>query len=92
MKSIVSISSRDDSCGAFHLSISWSDPLGHADAEASGGTPKSITGLGSRRAVTDAYVWRLLPLTCFASDRFEAVLEGAAAEGAKTGRVLGNGR
>jgi hypothetical protein len=40
------------------------------------GLAKSITHLAGREGVTDAYVCRLLPLTCLAPDIVEAVLDG----------------
>jgi hypothetical protein len=38
-----------------------------------GGQAKSITDLAEQEAVTDAYVCRLLPLTCLAPDIVEAI-------------------
>jgi hypothetical protein len=46
---------------------------------------KSITDLAEQDGVTDAYVCRLLPLTCLASDIVEAILDRRAAEGASVG-------
>jgi hypothetical protein len=46
---------------------------------------KSITDLAEQEGVTDAYVCRLLPLTCLAPDILEALLERGAAEGAEAG-------
>jgi hypothetical protein len=37
---------------------------------------KSITDLAEQEGVTDAYVCRLLPLTCLAPDIVEAILDG----------------
>jgi hypothetical protein len=45
------------------------------------GQAKSITDLAGQESVTDAYVCRLLPLTCLAPDIVEAWT--AAAEGAE---------
>jgi hypothetical protein len=49
------------------------------------GQAKSITDLAEQDGVTDAYVCRLLPLTCLASDIVEAILDRRAAEGASVG-------
>jgi hypothetical protein len=46
------------------------------------GRAKSITDLAEQEGVTDAYVCRVLPLTCLAPDMVEAILDGAA-EGAE---------
>jgi hypothetical protein len=43
------------------------------------GRAKSITDLAEQQGVTDAYVCRLLPLTCLAPDIVEATLDGAEA-------------
>jgi hypothetical protein len=40
------------------------------------GKAKSITDLAEQERVTDAYVCRLLPLTCLAPDLVEAILDG----------------
>jgi hypothetical protein len=40
------------------------------------GKAKSITDLAEHEGVTDAYVCRLLPLTCLAPDVVEAILAG----------------
>jgi len=45
------------------------------------GQARSVTDLAEQEGVTDAYVCRLLPLTCLAPDIVEAILERAAAEG-----------
>jgi ParB-like chromosome segregation protein Spo0J len=42
------------------------------------GDAKSITDLAEQEGVTDAYVCRLLPLTCLAPDIVEAILDGRA--------------
>jgi hypothetical protein len=42
--------------------------------------------------VTDAYVCRLLPLTCLAPDIVEAILDGRQPKGLSLAEVLGNGR
>jgi hypothetical protein len=54
-----------------------------------GGQAKSITDLAEQEGVTDAYVRRLLPLTCLAPSIVEAILDGAAAEGADACRDAG---
>ena len=40
------------------------------------GQAKSVTDLAEQEGVTDAYVCRLLPLTCLAPDIVEAILDG----------------
>ena len=40
------------------------------------GQARSITDLAEQAGVTDAYVCRLLPLTCLAHDIVEAILHG----------------
>jgi len=54
------------------------------------GQAKSITDLAEQEGVTDAYVCRLLPLTCLAPDIVEAVLDGRQSKGLKLVEVLGN--
>jgi len=41
--------------------------------------------------VTDAYVCRLLPLTCVAPDIVEAILDGRQAKSLRLAEMLGNG-
>ena len=41
--------------------------------------------------VTDAYVCRLLPLTCLAPDLDEAILDGRQGRGLRLAEMLGNG-
>jgi len=41
--------------------------------------------------VTDAYVCRLLPLTCLAPDTVKAILDGSQPKGLRLAEVLGNG-
>jgi hypothetical protein len=41
--------------------------------------------------VTAAYVCRLLPLTCLASDIVEAILDGQQPKGLRLAEMLGNG-
>jgi hypothetical protein len=55
------------------------------------GRAKSITDLAEQEGVTDAYVCRLLPLTCLAPDIVEAILEGRQPKGLRLAEVLGNG-
>jgi len=55
------------------------------------GKAKSITDLAEQEGVTDAYVCRLLPLTCLAPDIVEAILDGRQPKGLKLAEVLGNG-
>jgi hypothetical protein len=55
------------------------------------GQAKSITDLAEQEHVTDAYVCRLLPLTCLAPDIVEAILGGGQPKGLRLAEVLGNG-
>jgi hypothetical protein len=55
------------------------------------GQPKSITDLAEQEGITDAYVCRLLPLTCLAPDIVKAVLDGRQPEGLRLVEMLGNG-
>jgi hypothetical protein len=55
------------------------------------GQTKSITDLAEQEGVTDAYVCRLLPLTCLAPDIVEAILDGRQPKGLRLAEVLGNG-
>jgi hypothetical protein len=55
------------------------------------GQAKSITDLAEQEGVTDAYVCRLLPLTCLASDIVEAILDGRQPKGLRLAEMLGNG-
>ena len=55
------------------------------------GQAKSITDLAEQEGVTDAYVCRLLPLTCLAPDIVEAILEGRQPKGLRLAGMLGNG-
>ena len=52
---------------------------------------QSITDLAGQEAVTDAYVCRLLPLTCLAPDIVEALFDGRQPKGLRLAEVLGNG-
>jgi hypothetical protein len=52
---------------------------------------KSITDLAEQEGVTDAYVCRLLPLTCLAPDIVEAILDGRQPKGLRLAEMLGNG-
>jgi hypothetical protein len=54
------------------------------------GRAKSITDLAEQEDVTDAYVCRLLPLTCLAPDIVEAILDGRQPKGLRLAEVLGN--
>jgi hypothetical protein len=45
------------------------------------GQAKSITDLAEQEGVTDAYVCRLLPLSCLAPDIVEAILDGRQPKG-----------
>jgi hypothetical protein len=55
------------------------------------GKAKSITDLAEQEGVTDAYVCRLLPLTCLAPDIVEAILDGRQPQGLRLAEMLGNG-
>jgi hypothetical protein len=55
------------------------------------GRTKSITDLAEQESVTDAYVCRLLPLTCLAPDIVEAILDGRQPKGLRLAEMLGNG-
>jgi hypothetical protein len=55
------------------------------------GHARSITDLAEQEGVTDAYVWRLLPLTCLAPDIVEAILDGRQPKGLRLAEMLGNG-
>jgi hypothetical protein len=54
------------------------------------GRAKSITDLAELEGVTDAYVCRLLPLTCLAPDIVEAILDGRQPKGLRLAEMLGN--
>jgi hypothetical protein len=55
------------------------------------GRAKSVTDLAEQEGVTDAYVCRLLPLTCLAPDIVEAILDGRQPKGLRLTQMLGNG-
>jgi hypothetical protein len=55
------------------------------------GQAKSITDLAEQESVTDAYICRLLPLTCLAPDLVEAILDGRRPKGLRLTEMLGNG-
>jgi hypothetical protein len=52
------------------------------------GKARSITDLAAQEDVTDAYVCRLLPLTCLAPDIVEAILDGRQPQGLKLASLL----
>jgi hypothetical protein len=54
------------------------------------GQAKSITDLAEQEGVTDAYVCRLLPLTCLAPDIAEGGLDGRQSKGLRLPELLGN--
>ena len=56
------------------------------------GDARSITDLAEQEGVTDAYVCRLLPLTCLAPDMVETILDGRQAKGLRLAEMLGNGQ
>jgi hypothetical protein len=55
------------------------------------GQARSITDLAEQEGVTNAYVCRLLPLTCLAPDIVEAILDGRQPKGLRLAEILGNG-
>jgi hypothetical protein len=55
------------------------------------GQAHPMTDLAEQENVTDAYVCRLLPLTCLAPDIVEAILDGRQPKGLKLAEMLGNG-
>ena len=55
------------------------------------GQAKSITDLAEQEGVTDAYVCRVLPLTCLAPEIVEAILVGRQGKGLRLTEMLGNG-
>jgi hypothetical protein len=55
------------------------------------GRAHSITDLAEQEGVTDAYVCRLLPLTCLAPDIVEAILDGRQPRWLRLAEMLGNG-
>jgi hypothetical protein len=55
------------------------------------GQAKSITDLAEQEGLTDAYVCRLLPLTCLAPDIVEAILDARQPAGLRLAEMLGNG-
>ena len=55
------------------------------------GQARSITDLAKQESVTDAYVCRLLALTCLAPDIVEAILDGRQPKGLRLAELLGNG-
>jgi hypothetical protein len=52
------------------------------------GQAKSITDLAEQEGVTDAYVCRLLPLTCLAPDIVETMLDGRQPKGLRLAEML----
>jgi hypothetical protein len=55
------------------------------------GRATSITDLAEQEGMTDAYVCRLLPLTCLAPDIVEAILDGRQPKELRLAEMLGNG-
>jgi hypothetical protein len=62
-------------------------PVAAADRERSGHLDHRLAG---QEAVTDAYVCRLLPLTCLAPDIVEAILDGRQPKGLRLAEMLGS--
>lgn len=54
------------------------------------GKAKSITDLAAQEGVTDAYVCRLLPLTCLAPAVVEAILDGRQTKGLRLAHLVGS--
>ena len=54
------------------------------------GGAKSITDLAAQEGVTDAYVCRLLPLTCLAPNIVAAILDGRQTEQLKLDQLTSN--
>jgi hypothetical protein len=54
------------------------------------GQARSITDVAEQEGVTDAYVCRLLPLTCLAPDIVEAILDGQQPKGLRLAERLRN--
>lgn len=52
------------------------------------GAARSITDLAAQEGVTDAYVCRLLPLTCLAPEIVAAILDGQQPKGVKLAMLL----
>jgi hypothetical protein len=65
--------------------------VGAGAAKIESGQAKSITDLAEQEGVTDAYVCRLLPLTCLAPDIVEAILDGRQPKGLRLAQMLGDG-
>ena len=55
------------------------------------GQAKSMTDLAEQEGVTNAYICRLLPLTCLAPDMVEAILDGRQLKGLRLAEIVGNG-
>jgi hypothetical protein len=55
------------------------------------GRAKSITDLAEQEGVTNAYVCRLLPLTCLAPDIVVSIVDGRQPKGPGLAGMLGNG-
>jgi hypothetical protein len=55
------------------------------------GQARSVTDLAEQEGVTDAYVCRLLPLTCLALDSVEAILDGRQPKELRLAEWLANG-
>jgi hypothetical protein len=81
---------RDDTLKALMRAHRWRRRI-------ESGRAKSITDLAEREGVTDAYVCRLLPLTCLvpltclAPGVVEGILDGRQPQGLSLAEVLGNG-
>ena len=55
------------------------------------GQARSFTDLAEQEGVADAYVCRLLPLTCLAPDIVEAILDGRQSKSLRLAEMLEKG-
>ena len=55
------------------------------------GQARSVTDLAEQEGVTDAYVCRLLPLSCLPPHSVETILDGRQPNGRRLAAMLGNG-
>ena len=53
------------------------------------GQAPSVTDLAGQEGVTDAYVCRVLPLTCLAPEIVEAIIDGRQPKGLRLAEMLG---
>ena len=55
------------------------------------GQARSVTDRAEQEGVADAFICRLLPLTCLAPDSVQAILDGRQPKGLRLAELLGNG-